>query len=74
MAEAERIARFGVWKWVISSGIVRWSDHLHEIYGLRPTTRPRQSLRAAGADYAQGFHLGRPAEARPRSLNLGGGR
>src|SRR2546430_2362185 len=36
MAEAERIARFGVWKWEISSGVVRWSDHLHEIYGLRP--------------------------------------
>jgi PAS domain S-box-containing protein len=36
MAEAERIARFGVWKWEVSSGVVRWSDHLHEIYGLRP--------------------------------------
>ena len=33
--ELER-ARFGVWKWEISSGVVHWSDHLHEIYGLRP--------------------------------------
>jgi PAS domain S-box-containing protein len=36
MAEAERIARFGVWKWEISSGIVHWSEHLQEIYGLAP--------------------------------------
>jgi PAS domain S-box-containing protein len=36
MSEAERIARFGVWSWEISSGRVRWSDELHEIYGLRP--------------------------------------
>jgi PAS domain S-box-containing protein len=36
MAEAERIARFGVWKWEIDSGVVRWSDQLHAIYGLEP--------------------------------------
>ena len=36
MAEAERIAGFGVWKWDIPNGVVRWSEHLHEIYGVRP--------------------------------------
>jgi PAS domain S-box-containing protein len=36
MAEAERIVRFGVWKWDVASGTVRWSDELHRIYGLRP--------------------------------------
>jgi PAS domain S-box-containing protein len=36
VAEAERIVRFGVWKWHIASGRVRWSDELHHIYGLRP--------------------------------------
>jgi len=36
MAEAERIARFGVWKWEIATGAVRWSEHLHEIYGVAP--------------------------------------
>jgi PAS domain S-box-containing protein len=36
MTEAERIAGFGVWNWDIASGVVRWSDHLHAIYGLSP--------------------------------------
>ena len=36
MAEAERIARFGVWRWDVKSGEVRWSDELHRIYGLAP--------------------------------------
>jgi PAS domain S-box-containing protein len=34
MAEAESIARFGVWKWELATGRVRWSDELHRIYGL----------------------------------------
>jgi PAS domain S-box-containing protein len=36
MSEAERIAGFGVWRWEIESGQVRWSEELHRIYGLRP--------------------------------------
>jgi PAS domain S-box-containing protein len=36
MAEAERIVRFGVWRWEIETGRVRWSDELHRIYGLAP--------------------------------------
>ena len=36
MSEAERIASFGVWKWDLASGRVRWSDELHRIYGLEP--------------------------------------
>ncbi len=40
MSEAERIARFGVWRWEIDSGRVRWSDELHHIYGLRPGDFP----------------------------------
>jgi PAS domain S-box-containing protein len=38
MAEAERIVRFGVWRWNIASGRVSWSDELHRIYGLQPRT------------------------------------
>ena len=36
MAEAERIAHFGVWSWDVESGLVTWSDELHRIYGLEP--------------------------------------
>lgn len=36
VGEAERIVGFGVWKWEIASGRVRWSDQLHRIYGMRP--------------------------------------
>ncbi len=36
MSEAERIARFGAWKWDIAEGDVRWSDELQRIYGLEP--------------------------------------
>jgi PAS domain S-box-containing protein len=35
MGEAERIARFGTWRWELGNGRVRWSDELHRIYGLR---------------------------------------
>jgi PAS domain S-box-containing protein len=35
MAEAERIAQFGVWKWEPATDRVQWSDQLHRIYGLR---------------------------------------
>lgn len=36
MTEAERIARFGVWKWDLEAGTVRWSEELHRIYGVEP--------------------------------------
>jgi PAS domain S-box-containing protein len=36
MAEAERVAGFGVWRWEIAAGTVTWSDQLHAIYGLEP--------------------------------------
>ena len=36
MSEAERIARFGVWKWDIAAGTVRWSAELHRLYGVSP--------------------------------------
>lgn len=40
MSEAERIAHFGVFRWDVNSGVVRWSDELHRIYGLRPGEFP----------------------------------
>lgn len=40
MAQAERIVRFGVWKWDLESGRVRWSDQLHRIYGIEPGEFP----------------------------------
>lgn len=36
MAEAERIARFGVWKWDVAANTVLWSDELHRLYGVAP--------------------------------------
>ncbi len=36
MSEAERIAGFGVWRWEMATGQVRWSDQLHRIYGVEP--------------------------------------
>lgn len=36
MGEAERILRFGVWRWELDTGRVRWSDQLHRLYGLEP--------------------------------------
>ena len=36
MAEAERIVRFGVWKWTLAADRVVWSDELHRIYGIAP--------------------------------------
>src|SRR3954452_20631087 len=36
MSEAERIARFGVWKWDLAAGTVRWSAELHRLYGVAP--------------------------------------
>lgn len=36
VAEAERIVRFGVWRWDVASGGVRCSDELQRIYGLGP--------------------------------------
>ena len=38
--EAEQIIGFGVWRWEIGSGRVRWSDELHRIYGLQPGEFP----------------------------------
>lgn len=40
MSQAERIARFGVWRWELESDRVRWSDELHHIYGLSPGAFP----------------------------------
>ena len=36
LSEAERIAGFGVWRWDIATDVVRWSEELHHIYGVRP--------------------------------------
>src|SRR5215208_4279714 len=34
LAEAERIGRFGIWRWEVATGEVHWSGELHHIYGL----------------------------------------
>lgn len=36
LSEAEKIAHYGSWKWVINSDIVTWSDELYRIYGYEP--------------------------------------
>lgn len=40
MSEAERIACFGVWRWDLLTGSVRFSDELQRMYGLQPGTFP----------------------------------
>jgi PAS domain S-box-containing protein len=41
MAEAERIAHFGVWRWDLHMGRLHMSAELQEIYGLEPQELPR---------------------------------
>jgi PAS domain S-box-containing protein len=36
MAEAQQVARFGSWEWVIGDDHVTWSDELYRILGLDP--------------------------------------
>jgi diguanylate cyclase (GGDEF)-like protein/PAS domain S-box-containing protein len=36
MAEAQEIARFGNWEWVVEEDHVTWSDQLYRILGLEP--------------------------------------
>ena len=36
LSDAERIMRFGVWKWEIAKTQVTWSEQLQRIYGLPP--------------------------------------
>lgn len=36
MSEAERLARFGAWRWEVASGRVHWSPALERLYGLAP--------------------------------------
>jgi len=37
MAEAQSIARFGNWEWVVASDDVSWSDQLYRIFGMEPS-------------------------------------
>ncbi len=36
MTDAQEIARFGHWQWVVAGDEVTWSDQLYRIFGLRP--------------------------------------
>lgn len=36
MAEAQTIARFGNWEWIVASDQVSWSDQLYRIFGMEP--------------------------------------
>ncbi len=49
LAEAQRVAGVGSWRWNIQTGEVRWSDELYAIYGVSPETF-QPSIRAF-ADY-----------------------
>lgn len=40
MSAAERIAGFGVWRWELTTGVMRWSDELQRIHGLEPGDFP----------------------------------
>ena len=36
LAEAQSLAHLGSWEWDVAANIVRWSDELYRIYGIRP--------------------------------------
>lgn len=38
LAEAQRIARIGSWEWDVLENRVIWSDALHHVFGVEPTT------------------------------------
>jgi PAS domain S-box-containing protein len=38
LAETQRLARLGSWRWDVPENRVTWSDELYRIYGLDPTT------------------------------------
>jgi PAS domain S-box-containing protein len=40
LAEAQRLARMGSWKWVPETGEVWWSEALYHLFDVHPTARP----------------------------------
>lgn len=38
LAEAQKIARIGSWKWDLETNEIAWSDEMYRIYGLDPDT------------------------------------
>ena len=40
LADAQRIAHLGSWRWDLPGGTMRWSDELFRICGLEPATGP----------------------------------
>jgi PAS domain S-box-containing protein len=36
LSEAQRLAHVGSWEWDAESGMIKWSEELHRIYGLDP--------------------------------------
>ena len=51
MAEAQRIAHVGSWRWDIAADRVTWSDELYRIYGYSPS-----SFTASYAGYLESVH------------------
>jgi len=83
LAEAQRLARLGSWKWDTAANRVTWSDELHRIYGLQLGTfdgtfdayldrvhpEDRQVARAA---VEQALHDHRPFEFEERIVKPDG--
>jgi PAS domain S-box-containing protein len=40
LAESQRIAMVGTWKWDVASGAVQWSDETYRLFGLDPSFKP----------------------------------
>jgi diguanylate cyclase (GGDEF)-like protein/PAS domain S-box-containing protein len=51
LANAQRIARLGSWKWHLKSDALRWSDEVYGITGIRPF-----DFSGRGADFTQLIH------------------
>ena len=54
LAEAQRIANLGSWRWDATTGTVQWSDQFFEICGLDPSSHPSREafLELLGPDGA----------------------
>jgi PAS domain S-box-containing protein len=54
LAEAQRVAQLGSWRWDIANDTVTWSNELFRLFGIEPTDEPM--------NYAQYLSLVHPAD------------
>ena len=55
LAEAQRLARIGSWRWDITDDVVAWSEVLYDIFGLDPAEPPPSYARHTEIYTAESF-------------------